>query len=76
MLSWFLQELGVDVPVMKILGGVSVSHLADGVMQNLPSEMKNRIEGDGDTAQDPAGEVATQPSTTQRKSVVRYLGNT
>ncbi|KAK3292393.1 KR domain-containing protein [Chaetomium fimeti] len=71
MRSWFLQELGVDVPVMKILGGASISDLAEGVMQNLPSEIKSRIEGGDDTAKDtekdtakePAGELVTQPST-------------
>ena len=33
--SWFLQELAVDMPVLKILGGVSVADLVDYSMQKL-----------------------------------------
>lgn len=47
MRSWFLQELGVDVPVMKILGGASVSDLVEGVMQDLPEEIKSKVGGGG-----------------------------
>jgi hypothetical protein len=57
MRSWFLQELGVDMPVMKILGGASVADLVDGVMQNLPQEIKNRIEG-GSSGDDAAKEAS------------------
>jgi hypothetical protein len=49
---------------MKILGGDSVSDLADGIMQNLPLEIRSRIEGGGESVKKPAGEVVTQPAIT------------
>lgn len=33
--AWFLQELAVDLPVLKILGGASVAELVDYSMQKL-----------------------------------------
>ncbi|KAI9925937.1 hypothetical protein MW887_005743 [Aspergillus wentii] len=39
MRSWFLKELGVDIPVMKILGGASIAELVDGVLDNLSQEL-------------------------------------
>lgn len=33
--AWFLQELAVDLPVLKILGGASVTDLVDYSMQKL-----------------------------------------
>lgn len=33
--AWFLQELAVDLPVLKILGGASVADLVDYSMQKL-----------------------------------------
>ncbi|KAI1766326.1 hypothetical protein GGR53DRAFT_464558 [Hypoxylon sp. FL1150] len=37
--TWFLKELSLDVPVMKILGGVSISDLAENARENLPSDL-------------------------------------
>lgn len=48
MRSWFLKELGVDVPVMKILGGASTGELVDGVCENLPQELMEWLEAQGD----------------------------
>lgn len=44
MRSWFLKELGVDIPVMKILGGASITELVDGVQDNLPHELLSQLE--------------------------------
>lgn len=41
MRSWFLKELATDVPVMKILGGASISELVAGMMEKLPEDMTN-----------------------------------
>ncbi|KAI1085697.1 hypothetical protein F5B20DRAFT_519373 [Whalleya microplaca] len=46
MRSWFLKELGVDVPVMKILGGASIAGLVDDVLQKLPQELLSRLDPD------------------------------
>jgi hypothetical protein len=42
--SWFMRELGVDVPVMKILGGASMTDLVEFVFENLPRELLSRWE--------------------------------
>ncbi|KAI1772860.1 putative polyketide synthase [Hypoxylon cercidicola] len=44
MRSWFLKELGVDVPVMKILGGTSIANLVDDVLHKLPTELLIRLD--------------------------------
>jgi hypothetical protein len=46
--SWFMRELGVDVPVMKILGGASMTDLVDFVFENLPQELLSRWEPEAD----------------------------
>jgi hypothetical protein len=45
MRSWLLKELGVDVPVMKILGGASIAELVEGMLEKLPQEITGRLEG-------------------------------
>ncbi|KAI6085990.1 hypothetical protein F4821DRAFT_278997 [Hypoxylon rubiginosum] len=44
MRSWFLKELGVDVPVMKILGGASIATLVEDVLHKLPIELLTRLD--------------------------------
>ncbi|KAE8154018.1 hypothetical protein BDV25DRAFT_168001 [Aspergillus avenaceus] len=44
MRSWFLKELGVDVPVMKILGGASIAELIDGVFQDLSTKKEDQAQ--------------------------------
>lgn len=43
---WFLKELTIDMPVMKILGGASISELVAGVLEQLPEEISTKV-GDG-----------------------------
>ncbi|PYH71698.1 putative polyketide synthase [Aspergillus vadensis CBS 113365] len=45
--SWFLKELAVDVPVMKILGGASIVDLVEVVVQKLPQELLCRLDPEG-----------------------------
>ncbi|THC88618.1 hypothetical protein EYZ11_011935 [Aspergillus tanneri] len=45
--SWFLKELQTDMPVLKILGGGSVSDLAEQASKKLPAELVPML---GDTA--------------------------
>lgn len=47
MRSWFLKELAVDVPVMKILGGASVADLVSVVVVKLPQELLARLDPEG-----------------------------
>lgn len=44
MRSWFLKEYGVDVPVMRILGGSSIATLCDDVRHKLPREFLKKLE--------------------------------
>ncbi|KAL2833070.1 putative polyketide synthase [Aspergillus pseudoustus] len=37
--TWLIKELSVDVPVLKILGGASVSDLVDNIIEQLPEEL-------------------------------------
>jgi hybrid polyketide synthase/nonribosomal peptide synthetase ACE1 len=37
--SWFLKELGVDIPVLKILGGATVEAMVVSAMEKLPAEL-------------------------------------
>lgn len=45
--SWFLKELTVDVPVMKILGGDSITDLVEFVTQKLPQDLLTRLDPEG-----------------------------
>ncbi|KAL4902785.1 hypothetical protein BDW74DRAFT_186745 [Aspergillus multicolor] len=45
--SWFLKELAVDVPVMKILGGASIADLVEVVVQKLPKGLLSRLDPEG-----------------------------
>jgi hybrid polyketide synthase / nonribosomal peptide synthetase ACE1 len=40
--TWSLQELGVDLPVLKILGGDSVIDLVNDIILKLPEDLLPR----------------------------------
>ncbi|KAL9605858.1 MAG: hypothetical protein Q9179_000968 [Wetmoreana sp. 5 TL-2023] len=44
--SWFLKELKVDIPVLKVVGGASLAELCDIALKKLPEEMLANIGGD------------------------------
>ncbi|KAI0376194.1 hypothetical protein F5Y04DRAFT_286173 [Hypomontagnella monticulosa] len=48
--SWFLKELKVDVPVLKVLGGGSVADLSQYVLEKLPEKLLSSIGGKPPTA--------------------------
>ncbi|KAI9738829.1 MAG: putative Hybrid PKS-NRPS biosynthetic cluster [Cirrosporium novae-zelandiae] len=37
--SWFLKELGIDMPVLKVLGGAAVADLCSYALEKLPHEL-------------------------------------
>lgn len=37
--SWFLKELKVDIPVLKVVGGASVAELCERALDKLPEEL-------------------------------------
>ncbi|KAJ5624593.1 hypothetical protein N7510_000902 [Penicillium lagena] len=63
--SWFLQELGVDMPVLKILGGASVAELVDDAVEKLPEEFMSKFES---TPKDVTKDSAESPQTLSSKS--------
>lgn len=48
MRAWFVKEVEVDVPVMKILGGASMAELVDFVLENLPEKLLSRLDNGAD----------------------------
>ena len=82
--AWFLQELAVDLPVLKILGGVSVTDLVDYAMQKLHDVLPIAIQTSANkppvatsTGSAPySQEVSNQPSTTSGStSSSDYVGD-
>lgn len=45
--SWFLKELRVDIPVLKILGGNTLSELAEQALEKIPEDMLPALGGNG-----------------------------
>ncbi|KAH8667031.1 hypothetical protein BX600DRAFT_380683 [Xylariales sp. PMI_506] len=72
--SWFLKELKVDVPVLKVVGGASLAELCQTALEKLPKELLDSI---GNEKAKPrltvaAGEAGTQlpvQSSVQQKPV-------
>ncbi|KAI0469853.1 lovastatin nonaketide synthase [Xylariaceae sp. FL0804] len=59
--SWFLKELKVDIPVLKVVGGASLSEICDSAIKKLPEELLGAIGTEtGDAA---AQKPAEKPST-------------
>ncbi|KAL8913542.1 MAG: hypothetical protein Q9171_001624 [Xanthocarpia ochracea] len=58
--SWFLKELKVDIPVLKVVGGASPAELCQQALSKLPGEMLGNIGGEQQLSK-PA-EAKSQPS--------------
>lgn len=55
--SWFLKELKIDVSVLKVIGGDSLSELCDSALEKLPKELLENI-GKQEAKPEPAQPVA------------------
>lgn len=72
--TWFLKNLEVNMPVLKILSGASIGELLDHAMENLPESFKSNIGNIGDVSTNlqkpevqsdlPTGEIYLPPSST------------
>lgn len=69
--SWFLKELAVDVPVMKILGGASITDLVEVVAQKLPQELLTRLDPEG--KQTRSNEDVPAPATDNKSEETEQL---
>jgi len=63
MRTWFAQEVGADVAVLKILGGSSIADLVDYVMEKLGPSLQG-----GSEAAEPKGDNSTGSSTSLGRS--------
>ncbi|KAL8721594.1 MAG: hypothetical protein Q9225_001758 [Loekoesia sp. 1 TL-2023] len=59
--SWFLKELKVDIPVLKVVGGASLAELCQRALEKLPEEL---LAGIG--KQEPRKTVASKPQLEPR----------
>lgn len=76
--TWFLKNLEVNMPVLKILSGASIGELLDHAMENLPESFKSNIGNIGDVSTNlqkpevqsdlPTGEIYLPPSSTDEIS--------
>lgn len=57
--SWFLKELKVDIPVLKVVGGASLAEICEQAMKKLPKELLVKI-GTGDAASQKSVMVPSQ----------------
>lgn len=56
--SWFLKELQVDIPVLKVVGGASVAELCQKALEKLPEDM---LKGKGEQDARPPPVAQPQP---------------
>lgn len=57
--AWFTKELGVDIPVLKILGGTSVVDLVQDAIEKLSAELIPNVGGDTQVTSTKVVEAAT-----------------
>lgn len=58
--SWFLKEVRVDIPVLKVVGGASLAELCDRAVDKLPEELLVSVGKQGES-QAPALSAQPQP---------------
>ncbi len=59
--SWFTNELGLDMPVLKILGGASVADLIEDAVKRLPAELVPNLVSGSEAKADPTKPIEEQP---------------
>ena len=59
--SWFTNEIGLDMPVLKILGGASVADLVEDAVKRLPAELVPNIVLGSEARVDPIKPVEERP---------------
>ena len=61
--SWFLKELDVDLPVLKILGGASVGDMLEYVLENISPELIPNVDGESTPSEMNASESESSAVT-------------
>lgn len=68
--SWFVKELKVDMPVLKILGGASIADLSEQALKGLPEKVLSSIRtGTGSAAAKPSSVKQPVPLLEPMKAV-------
>ncbi|KAF7714216.1 Hybrid PKS-NRPS synthetase [Penicillium ucsense] len=63
--SWFLKELQVDIPVLKLVGGASIQDICEVVLEKLPEKLKGNLgKQDAPTDKAMSATATTSASTT------------
>ena len=76
MRSWFSKEFGVDMPVLRLLGGATVTELVEDVINRLNPELVPNMAQEGE---EPAGEASQnpeqQPDAEKKENITNDLVN-
>lgn len=66
--SWFLKELKVDIPVLKLVGGASIAEVCQVALEKLPEELTGKLEVQGEPVNANISEPETNDSPTKPES--------
>lgn len=61
--SWFIKEVAIDMPVLKILSGATIEELLEFALEKLPANMTPTLGSDSVPVPVPAAIVGQQPSS-------------
>ena len=70
--SWFSKELGVDMPVLRLLGGATVTELVDDVISRLNPELVPSMAREG---QEPTDEASQKPEEQSGAEKIENISN-
>ena len=73
--SWFNNELGIDMPVLSILGGASVAGLAMDAVQRLPAELVPNMVSGSDTENSQPELIEEQPKEKNINAAIKIKKN-
>ena len=67
--AWFLKELAVELPVIKILSGASIMDLVELVLQKLPQELQSLLSLDAQHKSNNGNALATLTDKSSEEAV-------
>jgi hypothetical protein len=62
--TWFAQEVGADVAVLKILGGPSIEELTEDVLSKIGSSLNASLQAEGSETRTSGSDEETSSTTT------------
>ncbi|KAL7941948.1 hypothetical protein V8C42DRAFT_360388 [Trichoderma barbatum] len=67
--SWFLKELKVDIPVLKVVGGASIAELCQRALEKLPEDLLGSAAGKAAPTAEASQEAPKTAKTTAKPAV-------